>query len=289
MAKLKLINGIFFPPLDQFTQQGIDELAANFTVRPDDVFIVTYPKCGTTWCQQIVKLIRGNGIDTGHVSDVLPWLERVGNAFSMAMQSPRSFKSHLPYHAMPGGEPAKSAAKYIYVTRNPKDAAVSFYYHHLRIHLFLFDGDWNSFFELFMKGEVQYGSWFDHNLEWWQHRGADNIMIIKFEDMLADLRGCVEKIAQFIGHQIDDNMIDHITEQCTFDGMKANPLADPDEYKFNNLLIKDYFIKPGSTSFFRKGVVGDWRNHFSDEQSSRLDEEYAKRMDGSGLEFKTFM
>jgi hypothetical protein len=198
------------------------------------------------------------------------------------MQSPRSFKSHLPYHAMPGGEPAKSAAKYIYVTRNPKDAAVSMYYHASRLDLFHFDGVWNNFFELFMKGEVEFGSWFDHNLGWWKHKEADNIMILKYEDMHGDLRGCVEKIAQFIGHQIDDNMIDHITEQSTFDIMKANPLTDID-------MKAASVVKPGSTPFLRKGVVGDWRNYFSDEQSLRLDEEYAKRMDGSGLEFKVFM
>jgi len=45
------------------------------------------------------------------------------------MPSPRIFKSHNPYHMMAGGVPHTSPAKYIYIARNPKDTAVSFYYH----------------------------------------------------------------------------------------------------------------------------------------------------------------
>ena len=40
-----------------------------------------------------------------------------------------------------------------------------------------------------------------------------------------------------------------------------------------------------STSFLRKGVVGDWRNYFSDEQLARFDAECAKRMAGCRLDF----
>ena len=44
--------------------------------RRDDVFVVTYPKCGTTWMQQIIKLIWNNGVENDHdIDEVLPWVE----------------------------------------------------------------------------------------------------------------------------------------------------------------------------------------------------------------------
>ena len=54
------------------------------------------------------------------------------------MPSPRAMKSHINYNMMPGGEPAKSPAKYIYVARNPIDVAVSLFYHTRRMVCFEF-------------------------------------------------------------------------------------------------------------------------------------------------------
>ena len=74
--KLNIINGTPFPPI--ITQERMDELV-DFKLFEDDVFIVTYPKSGTTWCQQIVKLIRKDGVDNGILMNVsIPWLEKAG-------------------------------------------------------------------------------------------------------------------------------------------------------------------------------------------------------------------
>lgn len=72
---------------------------------------------------------------------------------------------------MPGRDPAHSPAKYIYITRNPKDVAVSFYHHMNHTHHLTFNLDWNEYFESFLKGDVLFGSWFDHVLEWWKQKG----------------------------------------------------------------------------------------------------------------------
>ena len=73
---------------------------------------------------------------------------------------------------MPGGDPAKSPSEYIYVARNPKDTLVSFYLHCRAYKGMVFcDRPWDWFFEQTLTGEIPFGSWFDHVLGWWKHKG----------------------------------------------------------------------------------------------------------------------
>ena len=74
----KLASGLLVPPFT--TQELIDELR-KMSLRKDDVFVVTFPKSGTTWMQQVVKLIHRNGEDNNEVIvKAAPWLERVGSS-----------------------------------------------------------------------------------------------------------------------------------------------------------------------------------------------------------------
>ena len=121
------VEGILTPP--GMTAEEVIKQRDSLTLRPSDVFIATYPKCGTTWMQQIVKLIVNNGMETGmDVDEFCPWVVHMTMEEIEAMPSPRFFKTHMPYNLMAGGDPVNSPAKYIYVIRNPKDVVVCTYH-----------------------------------------------------------------------------------------------------------------------------------------------------------------
>jgi multisubunit Na+/H+ antiporter MnhC subunit len=67
--------------------------------RKSDVFVVTYPKCGTTWMTQLVHMLRTNGdMDFGEITEVVPWdilAYDCGQDLSVSqVAEPRAFKSH---------------------------------------------------------------------------------------------------------------------------------------------------------------------------------------------------
>lgn len=103
------------------------EVGQGMTPRPSDVFVSTYPKCGTTWMTQIVHMLRTKGdMNFGEITEVVPWdilAHDCGQDLDADhVANPRCFKSHEPWETIPKG------ARYIYVARHPLDAFVSFYH-----------------------------------------------------------------------------------------------------------------------------------------------------------------
>ncbi|XP_071506514.1 sulfotransferase 1A1-like [Diadema antillarum] len=276
----------------------------NFKVRPDDIFVVTFPKSGTTWMQQIVLLTLHEGdvskLDGGHIITKVPFLEMVDihnhtdprKAPPLAdvareMPSPRILKSHCRLSWLPEDiRTDEPKAKVIYVARNPKDTAVSvFHFCHFVDHLPSYNS-WDVFFEEFIAERAPQGSWFENVLPLWERRNHPNVLFLKYEDMKKNLRGTVEQVARFIGKSLSDDVIDRIVEASTFGAMKKSKSANPDFLKAELDPSQKEPESKTSSSFMRKGVVGDWKNYFTDDQSRRFDELYAEKMTGSGLEFQ---
>ena len=216
-----------------FDVEWVEKMKDEIKLRADDTWVVTYPKCGTTWTMQIVRLILTRGKDDGmNVMAAVPWIEAMHKdpPFNWHMDvdklpSPRAFKSHFSYDLMPCGQPCNTPGRYIYVARNPKDVAVSFY-HHDRGFDYNPDIEWTQHFELFMQGKVHYGNYFDHTLNWWAHKDDDNVLFLKYEDMKKDLGTAVAKMAKFMGQDISQELVDEIAHRTTFSNMKKDSSAN---------------------------------------------------------------
>jgi len=245
---------------------------------PTDVFVASYPKCGTTWVQYIVYLLENDArpLPAGRrLDEVFPHLEEVGDAAVRGLPEPRLIKTHLPFARTPFHE----GAKYVYVARNPFDCAVSFY-HHTRgfpRHYDFADGSWDTFFECFLEGEVDFGDYFDHLLSWWPRRAYPNVLFLTYERMLDAPASAVRAIAELLGGPAaalarDASRLADVVRSSSFGEMSR------DQDRWSSARPADM------PAFVRKGVAGDWRNQFSPEQVRRLAAKLRERTAGTGIE-----
>jgi hypothetical protein len=244
-----------------------------FVPRRDDIFIVTYPRSGTTWMQMILyQLTTAGRMDFPHITKVSPWFERSlkDAAAYDALPSPRVLKSHLSYGKIP-----KGPCKYIYVARDGKDVAVS-YYHFYTTHMG-FKGAFDEFFDRFLKGEVGYGSWFRHVRGWGEHRNDANVLFLHYEDLVADLPACLQKISAFCGLSIAAERWPGILERCTFAFMKQH------ESQFDPLIAMLYEQGFQPNSHLRQGRAGTGAEQLSCRQVRRFHKALTKRLGEAGM------
>ena len=71
------------------------------------------------------------------------------------LPSPRLLFTHLPYDVIPKGKDDNTTCKYIYLARNPKDAAVSIYYF-LLFFPQMGEFTWDLCVKLFLQGRREY-------------------------------------------------------------------------------------------------------------------------------------
>jgi hypothetical protein len=192
---------------------------------PRDIFIVTYPKSGTTLLQVMVYHLLRKKDDYPHIASAVPWFENVVIAQPALLRSlprPRILKTHKSWGELP------KSGRFIYCVRNPKDVDVSYFNH-----LTTLDPDFTrfrlkDFTEKFLRGKVPWGSWFRHLRSMWPHRRQQNVLFLQFWELRKDLAGSLERVREFLGVELTDAERADVLEKCSLEWMRKNHLRfDP--------------------------------------------------------------
>ncbi|KAM7340279.1 hypothetical protein ACRRTK_000894 [Alexandromys fortis] len=274
MSDYLWFEGIPFPILGY--KREILENRDKFVIRDEDTVILTYPKSGTHWLIEIVCLIQTKGnpkwIQSVPIWERSPWMEtQLGYPIIINKEGPRLITSHLPFHLFPKSV-FSSKAKILYIIRNPRDVLVSSYFFWSKTNLIKNPESLETYFEWFLKGNVLYGSWFEHTRAWLSMRKWSNFLMLSYEDMKKDTRGTIEKICDFLGKKLEPNELDLVLKNSSFQSMKENNMCN------YSLISKD--MVTNSLVLMRKGTTGDWKNHITVAQAEAFDKAFQENMAG---------
>ncbi|MDG5466839.1 sulfotransferase domain-containing protein [Deltaproteobacteria bacterium IMCC39524] len=222
-------------------------------------YVCEYPKSGGTWLGQIL-------------SDYLR-LPFIGHATIFPIGMSSVIHNHWGFN--------RKLKRCFYLYRDGRDVMVSLYFHRMRAIKTEYDKPFNRAMEkrykqlygvgfdpddivsnlpIFIQSEFQYPrmarlNWRDH-VNAWRAGDGDKVVLLSYEEMHNDPASTLLRcLASFSENQVDQSALDEAITRNSFQAKTKRARGEEDR-----------------NSFVRKGIVGDWKNHFNRESAEVFDE-----------------
>ena len=253
------------------------------TVFPDDVFLVSYPRSGNTWARFLLSnLIHPEEPTTfSNVESRIPEIYFNPDHVMRRLPRPRILKSHECFQP--------HYPRIIYVARDPRDVAISFYHHNVKWRNIPDDYPMEEFIPRFMAAEfdTRWGSWSDHIVSWLSMRqGRKQFLFLRYEDMKKDPAGALRQIATFLRECSFPNL--DVDEQRL---VRAVDLSSPERMrKLEKEEASKWVLTKQTRSdkpFVRTATAGGWKSVLSPRSVAQIESGWGEVMRNLGYELST--
>ncbi|KAK7833718.1 flavonol sulfotransferase-like [Quercus suber] len=236
-------EGFWYGP---YTLEGILSTQDHFKPQPNSVILSSAPKAGTTW----LKALR---------------IQRMYLYLCGTFLKSQSLKK---------GDPKDVFVSLWHFSQKSESVTKAMEDLHLEDALMYF-----------CEGLSSSGPYWDHVLGYWRAslESQERILFLKYEDLMNDTVYWVKEMAMFMGYPFslkeeEKGAVQKIIDQCSFENMSSlevNKSGIPE--------IRPKEIVNKNNIFFRKGKIGDWKNHLTSEMAMQLDQITKQKLNGSRL------
>ena len=257
---------------------GLDIAGRMLAVRPDDTFIVSYPRSGNSWTRFLVAnlLHPEQPVTFANIEDMVPDAEALSSRRLRALPSPRVIKSHSYFdHRFP---------RVIYIVRDPRDVALSYYDFSRKYRHFDDSYPLERYIGDFVGGRLtsaDWGTWAENVASWAFARGArPGFLLLRYEDMKARPEQELTRVAEFFGIEASPERLQTILERSS-----AKRMRDLEKTQGKDWVSTKN--KRDDIPFVRTAVAGEWKSKLPPELVAVIESAWGNIMVQLGYELVT--
>lgn len=207
------------------------------TVRPSDVFLVSYPRSGNTWTRFLISNLvwHEDATDFTNLEERVPDIYCRSNRLLKQLPEPRFLKSHEYFDPR--------YRKIIYIIRDVRSVIVSYYHFTVERGIVESTTSFHDFTRRFLDGELDaFGSWQDNVASWIYTRGRDKkrFLLVRYEDLHRDTACALKRVAKFLNLERSPKQIEKAIEGSSF------------------RLMRNLQAKTEPVTIVRSGRVNEW-------------------------------
>ncbi len=224
-------------------------------------------KSGSTWLRDIVKCFRAfDPIPPAYQDRRFEhWISEV--KIEALLRDERHLgvylsKSHLYLPEVVRGLLAYENLRVLNIKRDYRDVVVSAYYHYCRTRKVKMTFD-RYYWRI---GRYRIVEIMDYHRAW-DLGDPTRVLLTSYERLQGDFGAEVRRLAGFLEVDLDGRAIEDIRERTSLENLRR---------------LRGEDGKPEEERFFRKGIVGDWENHFTDDQMRDFERITREGLQGGG-------
>lgn len=225
----------------------------------NDVFVASYPRSGNTWLRFLLtRILTGRSAGFDNVNQVIAEIGIHHHARMLLPGAGRLIKTHELYRS--------GYKRAIYLVRDVRDVLLSQYSREKELGLIWWT-DFDGYILDFLKGTVNgFGPWHEHIPCWLDSPLArrGDMLVVPFEQMRRNTQEKLEQVMDFLGFQVQPEVIAEAIADNTLEQMRAR------EKRAQKLHQTD----SEEGRFVRKGAVMGWRDKLTEPQLELI-EQYA--------------